>query len=392
MRVTYFHYVYNSSGPLVQINEFASAFRKLGHELKIHAMDEKPQASQGQQIKEGLKRYVASYLHEVNTLTKNVFYYQREHRIVEAERPDVVLSRYKLYRGSAAFVARRLHLPYVIWIDAPASYEQRKYLKKFVQIPGLAEGFERMLINMADRAVLVSEEIKKYLPKSALADGRVKVIPNGVDTGKFNPSLDARDIRRQFPESSVIIGFVGSFSPWHGIEALKSLMDIALTSSDKTCFLLVGEGSRRAEVEEFIRSKGWDSRRIRFTGHVSHEEVPRYVAAMDICLLPYDQESDEFYFSPLKLFEYMSCAKPVLASRLGQIEKVIQDGINGFLYAKTQAEMADKLKRLIQDASLRKRLGENARQTILDHYTWHHTALAFEKIFESLIQKGKEPR
>lgn len=394
MRVSYFYYVYNSAGPLVQIHEFAKAFRSLGHEITLHAEDPKPKSSATEKLRAVLKRYTAPYLHELNTLRKNGSYYRRASRVVSAEKPDLILARYKLYHLAPAFVARRFNLPFVVWIDAPGAYEQRHYLRKFFQIPGLAEYLERTIVSMADRAMVVSEEIKKYLSHRPLLDGRIEVVPNGVDTEKFHPALDGRDIRRRFPfEDAVIFGFVGSFSPWHGMERLKFLLESGLKLHSRACFLLVGDGPRRPELEAFIAAKGWDKSRIQFSGHIPHAEVPRYIAAMDVCLLPYDQEMEGFYFSPLKLFEYLACGKPVLASGIGQIRQVIQEGVNGLLdSAHTSEDTLRQLKKLIENPDLRRRLGENARQTVLSQYTWYQTARKIEQIFESVLRDHSKNR
>lgn len=389
MKVSYFHYVYKTQGPLVHVDEFCRAFRTLGHEINPHGMDNEPSSSFVSNVRKVLKRPLSKYLHEMNTLGKNFSYYQRECRILQQEKPDLVMDRYHLYRSAAAFAARRFHLPYVLWIDSPAAYEQRHYLHEFIQIPGIAEWNEQKVISMADRAVMVSKEIKQYLVRGSAAKGRFEVVPNGVDQEKFSPAVNGREIRAKFPfKDPVILGFVGSFSPWHGIEKLKTWMKFALNKFRQTSFLLIGDGSRRGELENFVRSGGWDPSRVLFTGHVSHDKVPIYISAMDVCLLPYDQEKEGFYFSPLKLFEYMASAKPVLASKMGQIEKVIQDDQNGMLYSPCSSEETyGKLKQLINDPALRLRLGENARKTILENYTWRHTALAAERIFESVLKE-----
>lgn len=392
MRVTFLHYIYGSTGPLVQLNEFARAFRELGHQLSVHAVEGDPAPRPWAEKVEGnFRRFATRYFHEWNTLRKNLTNYPRECRIVETERPDLVLNRYKLYHCSAAFAARRFQIPLIAWLDAPASYEQRRYLKEFVQIPGIAERVERFLIKAADRALVMSEEAKRYLPEGASLNGHVETIANGVDPEKFHPGLNGGGLRSSFPVGDpVILGFAGSFSPWHGSEGLKAMLAFTLKSYPHACFLLVGDGPQRRDISAFVRSMGYDESRVRFTGHVDHHEVPDYLAAMDICLLPYDQKSEGFYFSPLKLFEYMACGKPVLAAALGQISRMVRDGSNGLLYSTSDPrEVAQKLKRLIEDAGLRKRLGERARETVLQNHTWHHTARRMEQIFENVLEQKR---
>ncbi len=387
MRVTFFHYIHGSPGPLVHVDEFAKAFRALGNELEIQPMALDLQAMPGAlPQKKSWKQKWSPYFHELNTLRKNFSYYQRECEALRRYKPDVVIARYKLYHCSFAFSARKLKIPVVILVDAPAAYEQSKYLHQFHRIPGLAEGIEKMVINKADKGIVVSEETKKYLPPGVRT--QITEVANGVDIEKFNPSLDGSKARALFPfQKPLVLGFVGSFSPFHGLDGLKKMMKFALEKYENVCFLLVGDGPGRAEVEAVAKSGKWDKRRVHFAGYLNHDEVPQYVAGMDVCLLPY-QSADGFYFSPLKLFEYLSCAKPVLAAQVGQIARVL-DGQNGLFYeAGNDRDMNEKLKQLIESSELRGRIGTAARKTVMEKFTWDRTALSFEKILKSVIKKA----
>ncbi len=391
MRITFFHYIYGSFGPLVQVKEFAEAFRKLGHEMTVHPMEEVSEG--GGSSRRILKRGLSRFFHEMNSLGKNLKHFQAEARIVSREQPEAILTRYKLYDISSAWVARRFRIPLVLWVHSPAAFEQREYLREFLRVPGLAERVEGQFIRAADRVLVVSEELKRYFlgPAAGVHGERLEVIPNGVNPEKFTPSIDGQPVRSQFPcPEPVVLGFVGSFSAWHGMKSLKSLMTFALSEYPNTCFLLVGEGPHRGQIESFVRSGGWDPRRVLFTGQADHSGIPRYLSATDICLLPYDQEKEKFYFSPLKLFEYLACGKPVFASRRGQIEEVIQDGHNGVLYSPENPEEAlSRLRTLIEDAAFRKKLGEAARRTVLDRYTWRHAALAVERILTGALNQSR---
>ena len=395
MRVTYFHYIHNSPGSVVQINEFARAFRARGHEINVHGMDEPQSLSNNPpSVKTQAKKFVEPFFHEMNSLRKDWACIKKECGIAEKERPELILARYKLYSNSAARVSERFHLPFVAWVHAPALYEKTQYGGRFFRIPGLAEWTERRILKKADRLILVSEELKQHLLSRRLVVRAQKaaVIPNGVDPEKFSPERDGQRIRAQFPIANpVVLGFVGSFSPWHGMRSLKEIMGRLLGECPNSCFLFVGEGRARGEMETFVRAGGWDPLRVHFTGQVEHSEVPRHIAAMDVCLLPYDQEAESFYFSPLKLFEYLASGKAVLAPRMGQIEKVIQEGVNGMLYASSSLEEAlRKLKQLISDPFLRRRLGEGGRRTVLENYTWGHTARLAEAVFKNVLEERQK--
>ena len=107
---------------------------------------------------------------------------------------------------------------------------------------------------------------------------------------------------------------------------------------------------------------------------------------MDIVLLTYPK-LDFFYYSPLKLFEYMAEGKAVLASRIGQIEKVIRDGVNGMLFEPENIdELKEKLFLLITKNYLRRKLGRNARKTILEQFTWYHSASKISQAIKTIVE------
>src|SRR5204863_4239865 len=121
------------------------------------------------------------------------------------------------------------------------------------------------------------------------------------------------------------------FGPWHGVLALADA--IALTpKAANVHFLLIGDGSLRAEVESRLRASG-DLDRVTFTGVVTHDHVPVLLDACDILVSPHVPLADgsEFFGSPTKLFEYMAMGKGIVASRLAQIGDVLIDGETALL-------------------------------------------------------------
>jgi glycosyltransferase involved in cell wall biosynthesis len=125
---------------------------------------------------------------------------------------------------------------------------------------------------------------------------------------------------------------------------------------------------------------------VKFTGIVPHAEVPRYMAAADIAVVPYPPMQQEMWLSPLKLFEYMSSGRAVVASAVGQIVDVLRDGENGLLVPPGDASaMATALIKLIQDPSLCERLGAQARQDAVDKFSWESYLARLERIFDAVI-------
>jgi glycosyltransferase involved in cell wall biosynthesis len=123
-----------------------------------------------------------------------------------------------------------------------------------------------------------------------------------------------------------------------------------------------------------------------FTGWLPHEEVAAVIRRFDVALAPYPRPKHDFYFSPLKLFEYMACGVPVVAGRLGQIEEVVRDGETGLLYPPDEPEaLTTACDRLLTTPNLRHRLGSAAAKDVHGRYTWDHNAERVVELARSLI-------
>ncbi|MCA8959686.1 MAG: glycosyltransferase family 4 protein [Planctomycetes bacterium] len=135
--------------------------------------------------------------------------------------------------------------------------------------------------------------------------------------------------------------------------------------------LLVGDGPERERLEARVRDPELRGR-VHFTGAVDRDTVAGLCRAADIAIAPYP-ELEHFYFSPLKLFEFMAMGLPVVSTRTGQIGDLIQHEESGLLAAPGRVDqLVASVERLLEDPRLRARLGDTAREWILERATWRH--------------------
>ena len=135
---------------------------------------------------------------------------------------------------------------------------------------------------------------------------------------------------------------------------------------------MIGDGPLKSSLQDRIRQAGLE-KAVTFTGVVTHEDIPQYLATMDVAVAPYPAIGN-FYYSPLKLFEYMAAGRAVVASRIGQVAQVITDGVNGLLYEPGhRAGLVNRLRELRESSALRLELGKNARRASRD-FTWERNA------------------
>jgi glycosyltransferase involved in cell wall biosynthesis len=178
---------------------------------------------------------------------------------------------------------------------------------------------------------------------------------------------------------------VGSFQRWHDVEGLLQAFSMLYADDHNLRLLLVGDGDQREALEESCLQLGLGSAVI-FTGSVPHESVPEYIAAMDVAVAPYNWKED-FYGSPLKLFEYMAAGKPTVAAAIGQIEEVIEHGKTGWLYPSGNHEkLAHGLASLLYSPELSSEMSQAARQKILTDHTWKAIGARVMNLADQLLK------
>jgi glycosyltransferase involved in cell wall biosynthesis len=383
MRILYFNYEWDlgeSSGASTHITQLTDGLRALGHTVTVCDRHRAPDDGPGgvgdprrPRWTPALRRQLSPYLHESAALIRSVRGIRTETSLIRREQPDVVLTRCSLHQFSSLLAAHRCGVPIVFEVNAPVGFEYRRYNREYHLLPRFAEWSEARTFSSADGVFVVSSALKAHLVERGVPAASIRVIPNGADTTRFRPDAANAVLRARLGPDRTILGFVGSFGSFHGIEMLRHAITTVVPKRPDVAFLLVGKGRLSGELEAYCRTRGFADR-VLFAGFVPHAEVPGAVAAMDIVLAPYAPQ-ELFYFSPIKLFEYMAAGRAVLAADLGQIAEVIEDGRNGMLYDPGNARaFEEKLLQLVDDHALRTRLGVNARRTIEQQYTWRMNA------------------
>src|SRR5262249_43405581 len=185
--------------------------------------------------------------------------------------------------------------------------------------------------------------------------------------------------------TAIVIGFVGSLKPWHGVDLL--LEAFADLRDKQLRLLIVGDGPQA----ETLRSRAMApdlAGTVVFTGQIPHTQIGAYLAAMDIAVAPYrapGPDEGDFYFSPLKVFEYMAAGRPVVAPRLGQIREVVEHGQHGLLYPPDDTRaLTTHLLQLIRNPAQRTQMGRAGATHVGQQYTWSGNALHIAELIQQL--------
>jgi glycosyltransferase involved in cell wall biosynthesis len=228
-------------------------------------------------------------------------------------------------------------------------------------------------LDRCDAIVTQTETLRDLI--SRISRKPVFVVPNGVDTSFFSPRTGG-SVRRRYgiSEDDILVAYTGSFRPWHGLEIITRSAEAIRRYRKNVKFILVGESG----TDRTTNIHGHGSN-VLFTGTVSVETVPEILASSDICVAPFSSTHFDpinelgFWWCPMKLFEYMSCGKPTVATDYAEVKKIV--GNSALLFSPNDTEdFIDKLTTLIDDEHLRKELGKRARTLAVKNHTWKQRA------------------
>jgi len=298
---------------------------------------------------------------------------------LDGRRIGFVYQRYSLNNYSGVALARRHGVPFVLEYNGSEVWVGRHWGRP-LRYEALATRIERLNIAAADLVVVVSRVLSDQVAAAGVDRRRILVNPNGVDPDRYRPDVDGSRVREQYGLSGkLVIGFIGTFGPWHGAEMLaRSFAALRADAGGraKTTLLMIGDGATLPATKSVLAEAG-AGKDVVFTGLVPQERGPEYLAACDILVAPHVPNPDgtPFFGSPTKLFEYMAMGRAIVASRLDQIGEVIEHGRTGWLVEPANVEaLAAGLRTLLDDSNLRARLGAAARACALERYTWRsHT-------------------
>jgi len=298
-------------------------------------------------------------------------------QLIDDIRPDAVIERYHNFGGEAIRAAHRVNAVAVLEVNAPVvdfPGSKKARLDRALLLEPMRRWRER-LCGLADVIVTPDPSI---VPASVR--GRVLRLEWGADTDRFRPGAPGQPPFVRLDVTTVAV-FAGAFRSWHGaIDLVNAIRALRARGRKDIGAVLIGDGPELPRVRQ--AAAGIDT--IVLTGALPHDRIPAALGAADVGVAPFDVGAHApltlgFYWSPLKIFEYMASGLPVVAPRIDRVASLIQDGVEGLLYTPEDGSegVADALMELA-DPSRRKALGAAARQRAVRDYSWaaHCTTLA----------------
>ncbi|MFA5014854.1 MAG: glycosyltransferase family 4 protein [Actinomycetota bacterium] len=388
MNILYHHRTQGKGGEGVHIREITNALKDLGHTVivvsppaidifaEITAQSQNPKKTGLANMWDWISRNLPQLVFELVEICYNISAYYKLKQALKKNRIDFIYERYAFFCFAGTLLAKKYAIPLILEVNEISGIRgQRGQV-----LISLANKIEQMVFRQAASIVTISSFLKSEICNRGLKMEKIKLIPNAINAKKFNPEIDGSQIRNYFKlNGKIVMLFAGHFSKWDRFSFLIENFIAIEKQYQNIHLLLIGYGKEYLALENLIRRKGLQDR-IALTGKIDRKDMPCYIAASDICLIP----SSNTFGSPLVLFEYMAMKKSVVAPKLGPIKDIIQSGINGLLFSPDDSvDFRQTLIQLINNKNLREAIGLSAYQTVTTKHLWENNAREILRIYQA---------
>lgn len=321
-------------------------------------------------------------------------------RIIEVarrEKPDLIHAHSPILCGIPAYLAaRHLGLPCIyeiraFWEDAAVSSD--KFKESSLAYAAVRRA-ETSLARRVDGVICLCAGVKSEMARRGVPPGDLSVVPNGVDTDLFMPSPPDEGARSRYGLSGkTVVAYVGTFFPFEGIEDLVRALTRLIKEGgrDDIRGLIVGQGPTYERCKAIATAAGLGDK-ILHPGRVPHAEVAALYSVADILVYPRAGHRVAELVTPLKPLEAMAMGKAVIGSDVGGLRELIQDEVTGLIHRRGDIEdLGQRIGRLVDDEALRRRLGGQARDWVVENRQWRTLLPRHFEIYER-AQRGRSKR
>jgi glycosyltransferase involved in cell wall biosynthesis/peptidoglycan/xylan/chitin deacetylase (PgdA/CDA1 family) len=310
-------------------------------------------------------------------------------KLIATWRPPVVYARQHWLGLLPLLIAKRLGIPYVAEFNGLRYWGlwSQSGIRDSIWKKVIVSNLERLCARLADVIISPSQGLAKRLRELSGKSAQIFVVPNGADHTVFRP-LPQPEVREKLglPKSVPLVIYAGGLQTWQGVDVLLHAFAL-LISQMPHCKLVVVGGQNEKDREKYpqIAESLGISHQVIFVPFVPYEQSALYIAAADVCVAPYKPGCEGA--SPLKVFAYLSCGRPVVISDLRETADLVRASGAGLLVPPGNPEaLAEALRQLLSDPALCAEMGRRGREAILNGYTWDHNAQRIEAILLRFLE------
>ena len=317
--------------------------------------------------------------------------YRSIRKVVEIEKPDILHVHSPILNAiPALWVGRKLGIPVVyeiraFWEDAAVdhgTYSEDSWKYKLVRL------IETWICRKADHVGVLCCGLKEDLIKRGILPEKITVVYNGIDVEDFNIcEPDAEYLKAWDLNGKKVIGFIGSFYRYEGLDLLINAFSQLSTTMPDAMLLLVGGGEVERELKDQVQKLNLTDKVI-IPGRISHDRIPGVYALIDVLVYPrYSMRLTELV-TPLKPLEAMAMGKALVASDIGGHRELIRNNETGLLFpAGNKVALAESIDSLLTDHALRKKIEKQGIEWVKENHTWDKTTAVYKEIYAKALEK-----
>ena len=278
--------------------------------------------------------------------------------------PDAVLyERHAYFMFMGVLLGKWLKRPVVLELNELAGFTRARGLI----MERIARRIDAWTFSRANHILCVSGVLAAEAAERGARSETIHILPNAIDANRFRSTGPRQSLRARLGlEGSIVIGHVGLFYRWDRLDVLIKAARSIRDRHPEIKVLLVGDGPEMENLRQTAFRLGME-REVMLSGPVPRDDVPAYIDAMDICVLP---DSNAFG-SPIALFEFMAMGKPCVVPDLGPMRDVIEDNATGIMFSHGDYAAFEKaLLTFIEDSALRVQIGARAKDAVFRRHTW----------------------
>jgi len=299
-------------------------------------------------------------------------------KCLKKEKIDIIHAHWSFPQGLIGLFYNCIYnIPYVVTIHGSDIYSLKHPIFAYLN---------RLVLRRAAACTVNSEETGR-ITKRLSGLKNIQTVPMGIDTRLFN-NKKTRPLSNSDCTGNRYILFAGRLIDWKGVDFLLMAIPIILNKFPKTTIRIVGNGPERLRLKQKASDLGIENN-VLFLGQIPHNKLVDYYSTADVFVLPsYKKESGETEGLGVVLLEAMACGVPVVGSNVGGIPSIVKHEKTGLLARPRDSEdLSEKICILLENRNLREHVIENARQMVLENFTWETIADKFINLYETIIQR-----
>ena len=350
-------------GGSTHVQETINALKELKHDIWIICKIKK-----GQKTRETKDRinYIRLAIPK-NSILKNEFLFFNlggiAEKIIKDEHIDLVWQRNRIFGNQGIIVGKKLGKKTLLEMNEPIDTSENSFY-----FPLIKKWFYHSS-KYADKIYGTHQVMFRNLPKN-----KTFIVSWASNPKLFNPKRKDSKISKKYNLQGKTLFYSGSFQEWHKLKKAILAFEKVKNEFPEASFLLAGNGNQKEELEDFVKER--DIQEIHFLGNIDYEKLAHYINASDVCLALFDRESGTikklgYFYSPIKVHDCKACGKPIVASSIGNLKKLIKDNKNGLLVDERNVdEIANAIEKLFKDKKLVSKINSNNLKEATTVYTW----------------------